>query len=131
MSHRVLVIAGMVAMSLFGLVLLVMTLSSSGAWFLFMLMWCAALWWNWSIVLGIPYEIRFDAPGRVSFVALRGTTSLSAAQLHSLKPYGGGVGFYLLRHQGGKIRMIAQITGFHEAIARIKTANPSFEVVGI
>jgi hypothetical protein len=88
MSHRVLVIAGMVAMSLFGLVLLVMTLSSSGAWFPFMLMWCAALWWNWSIVLGIPYEIRFDAPGRVSFVALRGTTSLSAAQLHSLKPYG-------------------------------------------
>ena len=42
-----------------------------------------------------------------------------------------GVGFYLLRHQGGKIRMIAQITAFHEAIARIKTANPSFEVVGI
>lgn len=95
------------------------------------LFWCAALAWNWYILLGIPYEIRFDAPGLLSFVSLRGTTSLPAAKLHSLKPYRGGGGVYVLHYEGGKIRLIAQMTGFHEAIIRIKAANPNFEVVGI
>ena len=27
--------------------------------------------------------------------------------------------------------VMAQITGFHEVIARIETANPTFEVVGL
>jgi hypothetical protein len=92
---------------------------------------CAAMGWNWHILLGVPYEIRFDTPDQLSFVALRGTTRLSAAQLHSIRPYRGGGGFYVLCHEDGKIRMFTQITGFHEVLTRIKAANPSFDVLGI
>lgn len=132
-GYRVLGITGMVVLSLSAVGMLVMALTS-GVWSVHLpliLFLCAAFAWNWYILLGIPYEIRFEAPGQLSFVALRGTTSLSAAKLHSLKPYRGGGGFYVLRHEGGKIRLIAQMTGFHEAITRIKAANPHFEVVGI
>jgi len=64
-------------------------------------------------------------------VALRRTTTVSAAELHSIKPYRGGGGLCVIRHERGKIRLLAQITGLHEVISRIKTANPNFEVVGI
>jgi protocatechuate 3,4-dioxygenase beta subunit len=32
---------------------------------------------------------------------------------------------------GPLARLLAQITGLHEVISRIKTANPDFEVVAI
>jgi hypothetical protein len=132
-GYRVLAVTGMVVLSLLGVGMLVTALTS-GVWSVhlpFNLFLCAALAWNWYILLGIPYEIRFETPRLLSFVSLRGTTSLPAATLHSLKPYRGGEGFYVQHHEGGKIRLIAQITGFHEAIIRIKAANPNFEVVGI
>ena len=131
-GYRVLGITAMVVLSLLGVGMLVMALMNGGTVHLpFILFLCAALAWNWYVLLGIPYEIHFETPSLLSFVSLRGTTSLPAAKLHSLKPYRGGGGFYVLHHEGGKIRVIAQITGFHEAIVRIKAANPNFEVVGI
>ena len=133
MASRVLIVSSLVGLSLLAAGGLIFTLATDGPrthlpWFLLM---CAALAWNWYVLLNIPYEIRFETTDRLSFVALRGVTSLSAAQLHSLKPYRGGGGFYVLRHEGGRIRLISQITGFHEVITRIKAANPNFEVVGI
>jgi hypothetical protein len=92
---------------------------------------CAGLGCNWYVLLGIPYEIRFHEPDQLSFIALRGATTLSIAKLQSIRPHRRAGGFYVLRHQDGKIRLFAQITGFHEAITRIKSANPNFEVVGI
>ena len=132
-GYRALVVTGMVVLSLCGVGMLVMALTSGGrsVHLPLILFWCAALAWNWYILLGIPYEIRFEAPGLLSFISLRGTKSFPATKLHSLKPYRGGGGFYVLHHEGGKIRLIAQMTGFHEAIIRIKAANPNFEVVGI
>ena len=131
-GQRVLVIASLVVLSLLFIGMLVMALASGPSiHFPLALFVCAALAWNWHILLGIPYEIRFETPDRISFIALRGTTSLPAATLHSLKPYGTGGGFYVLRHEAGKIRLLAQMTGFHEAIIRIKAANRNFEVVGI
>ena len=92
---------------------------------------CAAFAWNWYVLLGIPYEIRFHEPDELSFVSLRRATTLPIATLHSITPYRRGGGFYVLRHQGGKIRLFAQITGFQEALSRVKAANPNFRVVGI
>ena len=61
-------------------------------------------------------------------MALRRTTTVSAAELHSIKPYRGGGGLYVIHHERGKIRLLAQVTGLHEVISSIKTANPNFEV---
>jgi len=59
------------------------------------------------------------------------TRRLRTAELHSIKPYRGSGGLYVIHHERGKIRLLAQITGLHEVISRIKTANPNFEVARI
>ncbi len=92
--------------------------------------WCAILAWHWSVLLRVPYEIRFEFD-RISFVALARTSSLNVADIRSIKPYASGGGVYVLRHSDGKIRLMSQFTGFHEVIARIKAANPHVDVVGI
>jgi hypothetical protein len=132
-AYRLLVVATMVVFSLVGLGLIVAIVWSGARAlpFPFVVLWCGALIWNWYILLGIPYEIRIDETERISFVALRGTKTLSPASLHSIKPYRAGGGFYVIRHETGTIRLLAQMTGFHEVISRLKAANPNFEVVGI
>lgn len=132
-TYRVLVFAMMTAFSLAGVGMIFLALSGGrdGLHGPFIILWCAAVVWNWHVLLAIPYEIRFEAPDLISFVALRRITTLPAAKLHSITPYRGGGGFYVLRYDGGKIRLFAQFTGFHEVIARIKAANPHFDVVGI
>lgn len=98
----------------------------------FAALWCAALAWQWYVLLGIPYEIRLHSPDSISFVALRRTSTLAAFDIYSIKPYGGmGGGFYVLHHKGGKIRLLVQFTGFYEVLSRIKATNPAFETVGI
>ena len=84
-GYRVLVVTCMVVLSLFGVGMLVLALTSGvrSMHLPLSLFWCAALAWNWYILLGIPYEIRFEAPGLLSFISLRGTTSLAATKLHS------------------------------------------------
>jgi len=66
-----------------------------------------------------------------SFVTLRRTETLSMASLQSIKLYRNTVGFYVIRHSARKIRVLAQFTGFHEVISRIKATNPGLEVEGI
>jgi hypothetical protein len=100
----------------------------------FLLFWLAALGWNWYVLVGIPYEIRFEPGDRLSFKSLARTATLNASEIKSIKPYGGGFGsgpLFILRHDGGKIRLVAQFTGFHEVVSRIKTAHPGIEVIGI
>jgi hypothetical protein len=123
----------MVAMSLVGLGLIVAALRGTpeGPPAFVAVLWCAALAWNWNVLLRIPYEIRFESADAISFVALARTTQLLATDIRSIKPYGTGSGLYVLRHNGGKIRLVPQFTGFHEVISRVKAANPQLEVVGI
>jgi hypothetical protein len=132
-AYRLLVFGVMLVMSLFGAGMIVSAVrgTSEDLPLLVVVLWCSALVWNWHVLLGIPYEIRFETANRISFVSLARTVTLSTADLRSIKPYGGAVGFYLLRHDGGKIRLLSQFTGFHEIVSRIKAANPNFDIVGI
>jgi hypothetical protein len=91
---------------------------------------CAATAWNWYVLLTMPYEIRFESSDRIRFTALARTTALNVISLRSIRPLGGG-GIYVLRHEGGKIWLIAQFTGFHEVITRIRAVHPDMEVHGI
>jgi hypothetical protein len=81
--------------------------------------------------VGIPHEIRFEAGNRISFVSLARALTVSAADIRSIKPYGGAGGIYVLRYNAGKIRLLSQFSGFNEIVSRIKAANPRFDVVGI
>jgi hypothetical protein len=123
-----------VLMSLIGVgMLLALLLGGSSEWSALVVMapvWCGITIWNWHVLLLMPYEIHFLSPTQISFVALGGTTTLSASEIYSLKLYRGGGGFYTLRHEAGELRLFSQFTGFHEVVSRIKAANPRFEVVG-
>jgi hypothetical protein len=134
--QRIIVFGTMGIMSLVGVGLIVAaTLNRLGGTPVpVLLLWLAAVGWNWFVLLGIPYEIRFESADRVSFKALARTATVNASEIQSIKPYGGGFGsgpLFILRHDGGKIRLVAQFTGFHEVISRIKAAHPGIEVIGI
>jgi hypothetical protein len=131
-SQRFLLVGWMVAFTLFGLGVFIATARSTGTglhW-VFPLFLCAAMAWSWHLFLTMPYQIRFESSDRIQFTALARTTTLRAANLLSIKPSRRG-GFYVVRHEDGRIRLFVQFTGFHEVISRIKVANPNFEVVGI
>jgi hypothetical protein len=131
-GYVVFAVAILIALTCAGVVLLFLSLrgGSDELPLPFPVLLCAAMAWNWHVLLGIPYEIRFENARRMSFVSLRKTTTLSAEELQSLKLTFAG-GFYVLRHDGGKIHLHPRFTGFHEVISRIKAANPKFETVGI
>jgi hypothetical protein len=121
----------MILMSLFGIGLIVSALlGSKDPPLIVVALWCGVLAWNWYVLLTIPYEIRFDSGSRLSFRSLARTLTVSPLAIRSIKPYGGAVGFFILRHDGGKIRLLSQFTGFHEIISRIKTENPDIQIVG-
>lgn len=124
-------VLALVSLLFVGMLVMALTTGDIGLRFPLTVAVCAASGWSWYVLLGIPYEIRFHEPDELSFIALRGGTTVSIAKLRSIRPDRRGGGVYVLRHADGQIRLIAQITGFHEAITRIKAANPNFEVVGI
>jgi hypothetical protein len=132
--QRGFVLGMQVLMSLIGVgMILALLLGGSSEWPALVVMapvWCGITFWNWRVLLRMPYEIHFLSPDQISFIALGGTTSLSASHIYSFKPYRGGGGFYTLSHPAGELRLFIQFTGFHEVVARVKAANPRFEVVG-
>ena len=131
--HRVLVFGVLTLMSIVGLGMIAAALAGyqNGPPLFVAVLWSTILGWNWHVVLGIPYEIRFESDDQISFVSLVRTETLRVTDLRSIKIYGGGGGIYLLHHRQGKIRVLAQFTGFYEVLSRIKAANPQFETVGI
>jgi hypothetical protein len=120
--------------SLFGVGLVVVAVRSSAAelpGLPMAVLFCAAMAWNWYVLLTMPYEIRFESADRIIFRALARTTTVNVESLRSIKPLAGGGGIYVVRHDNGKIRLLAQFTGFHEVVTRIKAVHPGVEVVGI
>ena len=126
-----LTVLGLFSLFIAGMLVWALVTGEGGMHIPLMVFVCAGSGWKWYVLLGIPDKIRFHEPDELSFVSLRGATTLSIATLHSVTPYRRGGGFYVLRHADGKIRLFTQITGFHEAISRIKAVNRNFEVVGI
>ena len=91
--------------------------------------WTAILAWNWFVVLGIPHTIEFNGPNDIVFISLRKTVRTSAAAIESVKSANGSM--FVVRYDGGKIRLFQQFTGFYKFLAAIEAANPRFETRGI
>jgi hypothetical protein len=132
--YRNLTFGLLVFFSLFGLGLLIAVARSQEGGFPGLPMavfFCAATAWNWYVTLTMPHEIRFESTNRIRFRALARTTTLNVESLRSIKPLGGGGGIYVLQHDGGKLWLLSQFTGFHEVITRIRAVHPGMEVHGI
>ena len=96
--------------------------------------WLLIMAWNWWAYLRIPYQIKVFDDGGIEFKSLIQNTVIRNADMFSIRPYGGklgwGNGFYVIKHRNGKIHIIQQFTGFYEFLSLLKSTNPNFQIIG-
>jgi hypothetical protein len=62
--------------------------------------------------------------GSIEWVALARRVKILPEEIREICPdRTGSIGFFVVKHAGGKIHFINQITGFHEILVHIKNRN--------
>ena len=87
--------------------------------------------WNWWVVLTLAYRVVIQDDGAVEWVALARKVRMLPEDIREICPDStSSIGFFKVRHVGGKVKFINQITGFHEVILHIKSRNPTVILKG-
>jgi hypothetical protein len=124
---RVMTFVGL-GMLTFGAPVVVLT-SDAPPFFLVPLLAVAS--WNWWVVLTIAYRVVIHDDGTLEWVALARRVKVLPENIRQISPdNSGGIGFFAVKHEEGKIRFINQITGFHEVLVHIKSRNPMVSLKG-
>ncbi len=84
------------------------------------LLWC----------LNLPYRITLAGDGTVEFISLLRRRAVRADEIRSIKPEGGQLGFFVVRTDRTKIRLLAQFDGFHDFLNRLQARHPGVELRG-
>jgi hypothetical protein len=92
--------------------------------------WLTAMLLPWIWLFTIPYRIRVDDLGAIEFKSLVRTRTLNPADIISIQPDPSQLGFLLIKHRTGKIRLINQFDGFHEFLNRLQSINESIILRG-
>jgi hypothetical protein len=87
------------------------------------------IWWV-GLVTRIPHTIHFRDDKVCEFLSKARKTEVAPAEILSIRPWAGGVGFFTLRHRKGKLILLNQFDGFHEWIHLIKKENADIELRG-
>ena len=91
----------------------------------------AVIGWNWWVALTIVYQVILHEDGSLEWVSLARRIKTAPEDLREIAPDRmGSVGFLMAKHSRGKVRLINQITGFHEVLAHIKGRNPAVVIRG-
>lgn len=81
--------------------------------------------WQWWLLLTLAYRIEMLEDGALEWVALGRRVRTLPEEIQEIGPdRTGNVGFFRVRHSGGTVRFLNQITGFHEVLAHVKGRNP-------
>ena len=95
------------------------------------LLWLFIVSWYWYLVLTIPHTIVVSESGQVAFNSIIRKRLTTMREINSIKPpYGGQIGFLLIKTNTGKIRILNQFDGFHDFVLNLKTVNPTVELRG-
>jgi hypothetical protein len=87
--------------------------------------------WNWWFVLTLAHRVVIYDDGALEWVSLARRVRMLPEDVRRVAPErGGNIGLFVVRHAGGKVRFIHQITGFHEVLVHVKTRNPAVELRG-
>ena len=81
-------------------------------------------------LFGLPLP---DYPRRgwdVEFISLLRRQTVRADEIKSIKPEGSQFGFFMVRTDRSKIRILAQFDGFHDFLARLQALHPNVELRG-
>jgi hypothetical protein len=94
-----------------------------GAYFLVII--CIALF----SILNLPHRITLAPDGALEFISILRRRVLRAEEIRSIKP-SSHLGFFLVRTDGPKIRLLAQFDNFHDFLTRLQALNPRGELRG-
>lgn len=92
--------------------------------------WLIAMVMPWTWLLTVPYRIRVDDLGAIELKSLVRTRTLNPADIIAIQPDATQLGFLLLKHRKGKIRLVHQFDGFHEFLGHVKAVNPDVTLRG-
>jgi hypothetical protein len=87
---------------------------------------CFSLVW----ILGLPLRITLAQDGRIEFISLLSRRLVRAEEIRSIKPHNSQIGFFLVRTDRAKIRLLAQFDGFHDFLTRLESLHPGVELRG-
>ena len=99
-------------------------------WFMGVFFLAVAGFNGYFYVLRVPYRLEVTDDGHVEFVSLVRRKRVAAREIQSIAPDSGQVGFFTIKTDQGKIRILNQFDDFHEFITWLKTNNPSVELRG-
>ena len=81
-------------------------------------------------LFGLPHRITLANDGTVEFISLWRRRTVRADEIKSIKPEGSKFGFFTVRTERRKIRILAQFDGFHDFLARLQARHPGVELRG-
>ncbi|MEA2336809.1 MAG: hypothetical protein QOE82_816 [Thermoanaerobaculia bacterium] len=84
----------------------------------------------WFRVLSTPHLITLEIDGTATFVSLIRSRQFHLREIVSLRPAGNEFGFFKIDFGHGKQKFLAQFTGFHDFVRRLKEANPNAVILG-
>lgn len=80
--------------------------------------------------LSMPHRITLASDGTVEFISLWRRRTVRAEEIKSIRPEGSQFGFFMVRTERGKIRLLAQFDGFHDFLSRLQAMHPGVELRG-
>jgi hypothetical protein len=97
-------------------------------WFFALLLGVMLLVWNF--YLRIPFAITRGDDNVLTFKSVLRRTRVAPSDIVSIKAMPLTLGFIKLKHRGGTLRLICQITGLYELIYTVQSLNPAVEIKG-
>lgn len=85
---------------------------------------------NLAWFLSLPYQISLGGDGSVEFISLLRRRTVRAEEIRSIRPEGSHLGFFTVRTDRSKIRILAQFDGFHDFLTRLEAMHPGVELRG-
>lgn len=133
-SLKIMIVVVLVVLLLIALLLLSGLLKDKRGqgppWFMGVFFLAVAGFNGYFYVLRVPHRIDVSDDGHIEFISLVGRKRLTAREIFSIAPDSGQVGFFTIKTDQGKIRILNQFDEFHEFIVWLKTNNPSVELRG-
>ncbi len=93
--------------------------------------WLGVVAWQWWMVLSIVHRMVIHDDGALECISLARRVSIRPETIQEIAPdRRGSIGFFRLRHAGGSVRFINQVTGFHEIVLHVKMHSPGVILKG-
>jgi hypothetical protein len=92
--------------------------------------WLLIMAWSWFVLLSRPYVIEIHENRTIAFVSVLGRRVVHATDILAVRPALWGQGEAIVRHTGGRIRLLHDYDRFDEFLRQLTALNPRVETSG-